>query len=212
MTDTLSTSNIYLPGLSRLDLPEKHPDHRNVYTDKEVALLPSLNSSHPRYREWIGRKASSHRLVRYLTLHQRAASILEIGCGNGWLCHQLSTVPGSRVVGLDLNLNELRQAARVFRQQPNLKFIYGDFYSTVLQDLSFDVIVMAATIHHFPSPHQTIKDALAYLRPRGELHLLDSVLYRPVLQDFPHRYRYNPGSFWNRLRHSGGHPWVIIRP
>jgi SAM-dependent methyltransferase len=211
LTETYQPSNIYVPGLSRLNLPERHPDSHNLYTDREVALLPRLNSEHPRYREWIGRIASGNRLVRYLSTHKKAAGILEIGCGNGWLSHQLSGVPGSRVIGLDPNLGELRQAARVFRNQPNLKFIYGDFYSAVLQDLSFDIIVMAATAHLFPSLPLIIKDALTYLRPRGELHLLDSRLYRPALRLFPHRYLYDPESFWNRIIcKSGNYPWVCI--
>ena len=145
----------------------------------------------------------SHRLLRpagpwdTLSAHKKAAGILEIGCGNGWLSHQLSGVPGSRVIGLDPNLGELRQAARIFRKQPNLKFIYGDFYSAVLQDLSFDIIVMAANlIHCFPSLPAIVKDALTHLRPRGELHILDSCFYRPALRDVPHHYLYDPRSFW----------------
>lgn len=211
ISETYQTSNIYVPGLTRLNVPERHPDSHNLYTDKEVALLPRLNSNHPRYREWTGRDTSSERLVRYLSAHKRAAGILEIGCGNGWLSSRLSTVPGSRVVGLDPNLGELRQAARVFRRQPNLKFIYGEFYSDILQDLCFDVIVLAATIHYFSSPRNIIRDALAYLRPHGELHIIDSPLQQRDLKDFPHLYLFDPRSFWNRLFRKGGpHPWVCI--
>jgi ubiquinone/menaquinone biosynthesis C-methylase UbiE len=174
-------------------------------------MLPRLSKTHPRYREWEGRITSCTRLIRYLASNKKAAQILEIGCGNGWLSHQLSSVPGSRVIGLDANLNELRQAARVFRHQSNLKFIYGDFYSDILQDLSFDIIVMAATVHHFPSLPLIIGDVLPHLRARGELHLLDSCLHRAALQDFPHRYLYDPRSLWNRIVRKGtGSPWVCI--
>jgi ubiquinone/menaquinone biosynthesis C-methylase UbiE len=174
-------------------------------------MLPRLSKAHPRYREWEGRVTSGSRLIHYLAGNKKAAHILEIGCGNGWLSHQLSSVPGSRVIGLDPNLNELRQAARVFRHQSNLKFIYGDFYSDILQDLSFDIIVMAATVHHFPSLPLIIGDVLPHLRARGELHLLDSCLYKAALQDFPHRFLYDPRSLWNRIVHKGtGLPWVCI--
>src|SRR5580704_14972636 len=151
LSETYHPSNIYVPGLPGLNVPERHPDSHNLYTDREVAQLPHLSKNHPRYRDWAGRVASTHQLVRYLFTSKKAAGILEIGCGNGWLSHQLSGVPGSRVIGLDPNLGELRQAARVFRKQPNLKFIYGEFYSDVLQDLSFDIVVIAAAIRHFPS-------------------------------------------------------------
>ena len=211
MNLSYKASNIYVPGLPGLNVPERTPDSHNLFTDREVAQLPYLIAAHPRCREWTGRIASTDRLVSYLTNHKKAAGILEIGCGNGWLSHQLSGVPGSRVIGLDPNLGELRQAARVFRKQPNLKFIHGDFYSAVLQDLSFDIIVMAATAHCFHSLPLIIKDALAYLRPRGELHILDSSLLRPALRDFPHRFLYDPATFWNRItRKSRIHPWVCI--
>jgi len=209
--DTYQSSNIYVPGLSRPGIPEKAPDSRTTYTDREVALLPKPGNSHLRYPEWAGREASSRRLVRYLSMDKKAAGILEIGCGNGWLSHRLSSVPGSRVIGLDRNLNELRQAARVFHHQSNLKFIYGDFYSDVLQDLTFDIIVLAATVQYFPNFPAILKDAMAYLRPNGELHVLDSPLYRAGLEDLPHRYLYSPRSFWNRITRKGkGFPWVCF--
>ena len=209
--DTYQPSNIYVPGLSRPDPRDKHPDSHNLYTDREVAMLPTLSKAHPRYHEWTGRAASTSRLVRYLAGNKKAAHILEIGCGNGWLSHQLSSVPGSRVVGLDPNLNDLRQAARVFRHRSNLKFIYGDFYSDVLQDLSFDIIVMAGSVHQFPFLPLIITDMLPHLRARGELHLLDSCLYKADLEGFPYRYLYNPRSLWNRIIRKGtGLPWVCI--
>lgn len=204
-------SNIYVPGLPGLNVPERAPDSHNLYTDREVAQLPYLMATHPRCRDWVGRIASADRLIHYLSAHKKSAGILEIGCGNGWLSRRLSDVPGSRVIGLDPNLGELRQAARVFRKQRNLKFIYGEFYSNVLQDLSFDIIIMAAAIQYFPGLPQLIRDALAYLRPHGELHILDSPLSQHDLQLFPHRYLYNPQSLWNRIRRKGTpHPWVCI--
>ena len=211
LSDIYQPSNIYLPGLPGLNVPERTPDSHNLYTDREVAQLPYLITGHARYPEWAGRIASADRLTRYLSTRKKAAGILEIGCGNGWLSRRLADVPGSRVIGLDPNLGELRQAARVFRKQRNLKFIYGEFYSDVLRELSFDVIVMAATLQYFPSLPLLIQDALAYLRPHGELHLLDSPLSQQDLKRFNHRHLYDPHSLWNRLcRKDTPHPWVCI--
>jgi len=218
LPDTFQTSNIYVPGLSRPALlPEERPaggpnrgDRR--YTDEEVAGLPFISREHPHYTEWVSRQASSRRLVRYLAERKKAAGILEIGCGNGWLSHQLSTVPGSRVVGLDVDFNVLQQAARVFRDQPNLKFIYGNFYSDVLQDLSFDIVVLAAVIHYFPSLPQVLVTARPYLRPRGEIHILDSPFTERDLDGFDYRYYHHPRSLWNRLSlKKGVHPWICVK-
>jgi SAM-dependent methyltransferase len=211
LSDIYQPSNIYVPGLPGLNVPERTPDSHNLYSDREVAQLPFVRSTHARCREWTGRIASTDRLVRYLSTHKKAAGILEIGCGNGWLSHRLSAVPGCRVVGLDPNLGELRQAARIFRKQRNLKFIYGEFYSDVLQDLSFDIIVIAASVQYFRSLPQLIRDALVYLRPHGELHLLDSPLQSEQLSHSHYHYLYNPHSFWNRFRRNDTpHPWVCI--
>jgi ubiquinone/menaquinone biosynthesis C-methylase UbiE len=211
LTDVYQPSNIYVPGLPGLNLPERTPDSHNLYTDREVAQLPYLIASHPRCREWANRIASTDRLVRYLSTHKKAAGILEIGCGNGWLSHRLAEVPGSKVIGLDPNLGELRQAARVFRKQRNLKFIYGEFYSDVLRELSFDIIVVAAASQYFPDLPHLIRETLSYLRPHGELHLLDSPLLSSDLNHFRHRYLHNPHSLWNRFRRSNTrHPWVVI--
>jgi SAM-dependent methyltransferase len=226
LTDTYQSSNIYVPGLGIPGRPFKNGlgsgeerlagaghlgngGHR--YTDRELAGLPYIGREHPHAAEWNSRQASSRRLIRYLADKKKAAGILEVGCGNGWLSHQLSKVPGSRVIGLDPNLIELQQAARVFRGKPHLKFIYGDFYSTVLQGLSFDIIVFAAVIQHFPSLSGLLEEALPYLRPRGEIHILDSCIYKPDLSAFHHQYLYRPHSFWNRLlRKKGDFPWVCV--
>jgi SAM-dependent methyltransferase len=66
----------------------------------------------------------------------------------------------------------------VFSDQPNLKFIYGDFCSDVLQELCFDIIVFAGSIQYFPSLTRVLEKALQQLWPGGEIHVLDSRLYR----------------------------------
>ena len=185
LPDAYQTNNIYVPGLARPDrlIEERYAGSRNreqrLYTDKQVAALPEISRGHLHYREWLGRKRSSRRLIDYLVFRKKAAAILEVGCGNGWLSSRLSGVPGSRVVGLDLNFTELQQAARVFHGQPNLKFIYGDFFSDVLNGLAFDVIVFSASIQFFPSLKGVLGTAMQYIREDGEIHILNTPFYRP---------------------------------
>ena len=216
--DLTPTNNIYIPGLARAgEVPEEKftglVRTKTWYSDEEVAWLPFISRKHPRHREWLQRQHSCRRLIRYLALQKKAVNILEIGCGNGWLSYQLSTIPGSRVIGLDPDYLELTQAARVFRRQPNLKFIYGDFHSDVLQGLHFDIIVIAASIELLAFPDKLITTTLQYLSPDGEIHILDSRIRRThELVKFPHRYLYDPGSVWNRLFHKNDpHPWICIK-
>ncbi|HTI12584.1 MAG TPA: class I SAM-dependent methyltransferase [Puia sp.] len=193
LQDTYQTNNIYIPALARPDrlLEEQYSGSRHrenrSYTDEEVGMLPDIGEGHTHYREWLVRRRSCRRLTRYLTFKKKEVSILEVGCGNGWLSSQLAMVPGSRVVGLDLNFIGLQQAARVFGYQPNLKFMYGDFRSDILQELTFDIIVFASSLQYFPSLRETLERALQQLSPDGEVHILDTRFYRPEELETAHK-------------------------
>lgn len=149
-----------------------------LYTDEEVALLPFLSHTHPLYREWQIRKRSCIQLVARLRQKRALQSILEAGCGNGWLARRLAAIPQSRVTGLDIHCTELHQAERVFSNISNLRFICDTIYSERLEEESFDTIVLAACIQYFPSVPETIHHLFSLLKPGGEIHILDSPFYR----------------------------------
>jgi SAM-dependent methyltransferase len=150
-----------------------------IYTDETLRMLPDLPVNHRYYGEWTVRKRSSLRLIRYLASKNKSQHIVEIGCGNGWLCHRLSLISGARVTGQDINLMELQQAARVFGGASNIRFISGDLYSEGFAELGADVIVFAASIQYFPSLEKTLQWSLQQLVPGGEIHILDSPFYEP---------------------------------
>ena len=151
---------------------------QRVYTDEEIRNLPQIDASHPHFKEWRLRKRSCDRLIVYLDEKNKPLHILEIGCGNGWLSAQLAkNIPG-QVVGMDINKEELTQAARVFGDIPNLKFISGDIRSAQLEYTSFDIIVFAASLQYFSSLKETIQSAFQCLRAGGEVHILDTIFYK----------------------------------
>jgi len=150
---------------------------RRIYTDEEVAQLPSISPTHIHFKEWLVRKHSSQKLVTYLKRKKKLLDILEIGCGNGWLSKKLSTIAGSRVIGTDVNFSEIQQAARVFQNIPNLHFIYVNPEASVFKEQKFDAIVFAASIQYFESLTETISHTLNLLKPGGEIHILDSAFY-----------------------------------
>jgi len=213
---TSQTNNIYIPGLGRTtdDLAALAPGRDRYvrgYTDEEVAQLPDVPEGHPQSAVWRHRKASSRRLVEYLALKNKTLSILEVGCGNGWLSFQLSSLPGNRVLGLDRDLHVLRQAARVFREQPNLKFMCGDFYSDIMTGLTFDTIIFSASIQYFPSLNEILSASLLRLKEKGEIHLLDTPIRSRELRIFRHSYMFNPRSLTNRLLgRSHQLPWIRV--
>ena len=148
-----------------------------IYTDEELAQLPVIASAHPHYKEWRVRKNSSQKLIGHLQKRNKPLDILEIGCGNGWLSHRLSSIPGSKVIGTDINFTEIQQAARVFQNTSNLHFMYAYIQPGVFKEKKFDTIVFAASIQYFASLGETIKNALRLLKPAGEIHIIDSNFY-----------------------------------
>lgn len=156
---------------------------QRIYTDKELFHLPEIAADHPHFNEWLVRKSSCRKLKNYLESKNRGLSILEVGCGNGWLSYELSRIPGSKVIGIDINLTELQQAARVFNKNSKLKFVYGDIFSGLLNDLKFDAIVFAASIQYFPVLTEILNVSLNQLYPRGEIHITDSPIYKPAEVD-----------------------------
>src|SRR5664279_17064 len=149
---------------------------QRVFSNEELRKLPDVPASHQQHYEWSVREESCKRLVRHLKKKNRVLKILEIGCGNGWLSHQLSEIPRTEVVGLDINLAELGQAAEVFAKN-NLKFVYGDLNKDILQNTPFDIIVFAASVQHFSSVADIIRRALKNLNADGEIHIMDSFFY-----------------------------------
>jgi len=150
-----------------------------LYTDDELAKLPDIPSEHTHYKEWLVRKNSCQRLVRYLSSRKRSLQVLEIGCGNGWLSHHIAQIPGSKVTAMDINFTELQQAARVFSNDPNLRFIHGDIDSGILDNRQFDCIVFAASVQYFPSLKKVLYKTLSCLKPGGEIHVMDTPFYKP---------------------------------
>src|ERR1700674_2532824 len=121
------------------------------YTDKELVELPDISASHLHYKEWQVRRRSCRRLIEYLSDMNKPLNILEVGCGNGWLSHRLSGIHGSRVFATDVCSTEINQAARIFKEIKNLKFIQGNWKHVRLDQSEFDIIIFAASVQYFSS-------------------------------------------------------------
>jgi SAM-dependent methyltransferase len=149
---------------------------KRIYSDDEVLRLPFIESSHPHAAEWKIRKQSTSLLLNYLGKKGTNLTILEVGCGNGWLSDKLGDIPRSAITGIDINRSELNQAKRVFRSKPNMYFMPWDVGQIPLE-MTFDIVVFAASIQYFRSFDQTINRVLSHLNRGGEIHVLDSPFY-----------------------------------
>jgi len=153
-----------------------------LYPDAIVELLPHVPAGHPLENEWRQRADSSDRLRAYLAAVSRRGRplrVIDVGSGNGWLARRIAGLPGSEVVGLEANDVELAQARRVFGGRPGLRFSSGDMLTAPSPLDGATVVVLASVIQYAADLPALLRRLLGWLAPEGELHVLDSPLYRP---------------------------------
>jgi SAM-dependent methyltransferase len=127
-------------------------------------------------------------LSKYLNSKPKDKTLLEPGCGNGWLSNKLAGLGFSEVIGLDVNITELEQAARVFSGKDNLIFVYGDIFSLPLSggdrrtygasEGGLDFIILSSVIAYFKDLNALINSLLNKLNANGEIHIIDSPFYK----------------------------------
>jgi len=153
-----------------------------VYSDEVVRTLPEFNEPGDLKKEWDIRKITLIKLLNAFNKKKNKLSILELGCGNGWLSHHLASSLNAEVLGLDINETELLQGASLFKDYQNLSFMSADIFTVDIKKETFDVILLASSIQYFPSLTQLIRSLLELLKPSGEIHIVDSPLYNSSIE------------------------------
>jgi SAM-dependent methyltransferase len=150
-----------------------------ICTDELLRGLPKVPREHPHADEWALRARSSERLLAALRLRfsDRPFTALELGCGNGWLAAQVAQGTQGSVIGVDNNLPELQQAARVFAG-PRMHWVLGDVFDLPFRKGSFEAIYLAASVQYFPDLGRLLERLGELLSDGGEIHVLDSPIYR----------------------------------
>jgi ubiquinone/menaquinone biosynthesis C-methylase UbiE len=212
----VSKSNVlYQPGFIDSDFSEAYLNLRSkesrLLPDELIRQLPNITD--PRYKkEWAIRKHSLSKLITYLK-KQNSEYILELGCGNGWLAHQLALSLPSQIYAIDVNEGELTQGARIFRNE-NLHFIYGDIFAPVFETHVFDYIIVAGTIQYFHDARSLITRLLQLLRPAGEIHILDSPFYLTTVESGQAKKRsaqhFNELGVAQMIGHYHHHAWDAL--
>lgn len=165
-----------------------------ILPDEEVKMLPKCAESSPYVQEWHWRKRTCQRFLDYVKGYFKRIGpkpgtakfkILDLGCGNGWMSNHLAEQTEALVWAVDLNQEELEQAARLFARK-NLHFAYADvdvlpqipnLYPELSFPETFDLIVLAASVQYFPDLSELLATLRKLLSPHGEIHFLDSHFY-----------------------------------
>lgn len=169
-------NNYEQPVFEQLYMQVRRKEKR-IYDTEALTRLPETPANHIHKKEWLIRKASSDRFIRYLQKKEGHVRLLEVGCGNGWLSHRIAASLGAEVTGLDINRPELEEAREIWKDQDNLKFIFGDIRNGIFPAPGFDIILFAASIQYFPSLPEIIGSAKRLLNKDGEIHILDTKFY-----------------------------------
>lgn len=146
-----------------------------MYDDATLRQLPEIGEAHPLHQEWMVRKATFLRLMTYLKARPAGMRILDLGCGNGWMSHHFSRLPGAKVTGMDLNTAELEQARRVFADRDQLRFVEADIFAPM--NAQFDVVTMGGSVQYFPDLGRLVGRLRELLVEGGEIHIFDSPFY-----------------------------------
>lgn len=92
-------------------------------------------------------------------------SVLDIGCGGGFLTNLLAR-SGFRVVGLDQSVESLA-VARLYDTTGTVQYDQGDACRLPYPDQSFDVVCSMDFLEHVDDPKQVVAEAARMIKPGG---------------------------------------------
>jgi len=165
-------------SFSELYIAVRDREHR-ILTEEQVLSLPKVSTENPYFSEWIKRQKSANRFINYLKQKKTGTTVLDLGCGNGWFSNLIALhFPSFRVVGIDINEFELKQANKIF-QRENLFFVFGNIFKLPSKSFvnEFDIIVLNASVQYFKDFKCLISKLHSFLKPNGEIHIMDSPFY-----------------------------------
>jgi arsenite methyltransferase len=95
-------------------------------------------------------------------------SVLEVGCGAGWLSRRLAKlVPEGRVVGMDISDQMIRKARGASVDFDNLMFVTGETAEIPWQPHFFSHAISVESSYYWPDPAAGIRDIFRVLREGG---------------------------------------------
>jgi SAM-dependent methyltransferase len=120
----------------------------------------------------------------YPGFEPKGKTVLEIGCGTGGRTAYLASMGTARLVGIDINANEIKIARELCAKlKPHLadKVEYLVCKEAELLDIGlFDYVLLVDSMEHVVSPPGILRIAHQYLRPGGSCYFNTVGWYHPA--------------------------------
>lgn len=119
-------------------------------------------------------KASREQLARlfhryhFASLYCQDKEVLEVACGAGQGLGYLARVT-KRVVGGDIDENNLKYAREHYRGRANIEIKFLDAHNLPFENQSFEVVILFEAIYYLSDPERFIKEAYRVLKNDGVL-------------------------------------------
>jgi len=144
-----------------------------VNTDEVMLSLPDGIGEHK--AAWQGQAENFHYLWSQVALTGKEC-VLDLGAGRCWATRYFAR-QGCRVVGLDVLMTRYvgLKTADIYLEKEGVYFdrICGDMHQIPLRKNAFDIVFMAATLHHSDDIQATLRQAHDVLKPGGRLILVN---------------------------------------
>jgi SAM-dependent methyltransferase len=154
------------------------------YSGAQLLALPYLETG-PHARQWAVRARSFDAFMRRvlepaIAALARPLSVLDLGAGNGWLCHRVS-LAGCEATAVDLRDDAIDGlgAGAPFQYESARRFdrVAASFDMLPLRDASFDIALFNASLHYATDLRATLREARRVVRRGGRLVIVDSPFY-----------------------------------
>lgn len=151
-----------------------------ILSNDQVLKLPFTTTDNVHHHEWNLRRNSYKRLLSVLK-KKKPTTLLDIGCGNGWLVGNLAKeFTNCQLSGIDVNLVELEQASQLFGSARSCFYYLDLLNSSFFEKASFEVIIFNASIQYFKDLSTIINIAKSLLKSGGILLINDSPIYNGI--------------------------------
>ena len=130
----------------------------NAFGPYSMAVWQSGDVSIGNEEGLVGRSQYFVRLIRESILKEFSldeisqSSILDIGCNDGWVLHELSDLPFAKMVGIEpreKNIEKGQKVRQLLKIDSSVEFRVGDIES--LGDEKFDIVICAGVLYHVES-------------------------------------------------------------